>query len=356
MMAPCIYCGAAADSREHWFPRALGNIKDIVLLRDRLCDVCNKALGRELDEELARTGPTGFNRTALGIKGRRSHADVSPFHYRALSPQQPTTLKRPAPHGEWEILGDAYTTTDGRPSSRTLRQLVVKTTDGRIEPVPFPRAWNGAQLRETLQKRGLEGSELLEVYLEEGEKEDDLQIRQLLTDVFGVFHSRVWFGEQVDSKLEAVTLKAGITRNYLRAIAKVAFHYFVSVTTRCTGAEQEFGAIRSLIRQNQGEPRDFVELVTPYFIPEISEGYVPQQTSHFFLCDEDTNSVVVRIQFFVGPKSLYPPAAVYLGPNPHSMGARLLSCHQISYYASRTDGYDGEITKIQVMERPIEPG
>jgi hypothetical protein len=353
-MAPCIYCGAAADSREHWFPRALGNIKNIALLRDRLCEACNKVLGRELDEELARTGPTGFHRTALGIQGRRSHAAVSPFHYRALSPQQPTTLKRPAPHGEWEILGDAYTTADGRPSSRTLRQLVLKTKGGVIEPVPFPRAWNAGQLRAMLKEREFEGSELLEVYLEEGEKEDDLQIRQLLTDVFGVFHSRVWFGEQVDSKLEPVMVKAGITGNYLRAIAKVAFHYFVSVSDRCTGAEPEFAGIRSLIRRNQGKPRHFVELVTPYFIPEIADGYVPPQTSHFLLCDQSADGVVVRIQFFVGPKSLYPPAAVYLGSNPHATAARTLSCHQISYYSSRTDGYDGEIKEIQVLERPGE--
>jgi len=50
-MGPCIYCGAPADSKEHWLPRSFGVIKGADTLQDRLCAGCNRALGQELDQE-----------------------------------------------------------------------------------------------------------------------------------------------------------------------------------------------------------------------------------------------------------------------------------------------------------------
>jgi hypothetical protein len=331
----------------------MGNFKGMHLLKGRLCGDCNAFLGRELDEELARTGPTGLYRSTYGIAGRRSHATVSPFHYRALSPLQPTTLKRPAPHGEWEILGDSYTSDDGRPCSRTLRQVVVKSTTGAIEPLPFPRAWTAAQVTGMLHERGLQGAQLIEVYLDEDEAIDDDDVRRLLTDVFGVFHQiRVWGGDQIDSKLEPVTVAAAITRKYLRALAKVGFHYFLSVADCCSGAEDEFAEVRAFIRNDDGDAKTFVELSSPYFIPAIAEGYVPQRTSHFFFYDQNPDGVTAKLQFFVGPRSLYPPAAVRLGPNPRPESPRGLTCHQVTYYDERIDGLDGEITPVALVVHP----
>jgi hypothetical protein len=279
----------------------MGSIKEMHLLKGRLCGGCNAFLGRELDEELARTGPTGLYRSTYGITGRRSHTSVSAFHYRAMSRLQPTTLKRPAPHGEWEILGDSYISEDGRPCCRTLRQIVVKGATGIVEPLPFPRAWTASQVVGMLRERGLQGAELVEIYLDEDEPMDDLGVRGLLTEVFGVFHQvRVWGGAQIDSKLEPVTVAAAITRRYVRALAKVGFHYFLSVADSCTGAEDEFAAVRAFIRNDDGDANAFVALSSPYFIPAIAEGYVPQRTSHFFFCDQDRDSVVVKLQLFIG--------------------------------------------------------
>lgn len=230
-------------------------------------------------------------------------------------------------------------------------QLVVRNATGAAEPVPFPRAWTATQVAAMLQHRGLEGAELVEVYLEEDEPLDDQGIRRLLTDVFGVFHARAWGGAQIDSKLKPVTVVAAITRKYLRAIAKVGFHYFVSIADRCSGAEDEFGAVRAFIRDDIGDPKEFVNLASPYFIPAIAEGYVPQRTSHFFFCDQDRDGVVAKVQFFVGPHSLYPPATVHLGKNPHSASPRGLTCHQVTYYEDGIDGFDGEIAFVTVALR-----
>src|SRR5204862_363197 len=36
-MPPCIYCGNAADSPEHWLPRSLGTFGPLQVLHDKIC-------------------------------------------------------------------------------------------------------------------------------------------------------------------------------------------------------------------------------------------------------------------------------------------------------------------------------
>ena len=65
-MAKCIYCGADANSGEHWMPKTFGTFKNCEQLFDRLCADCNKALGHELDQEVANTGTTALSHIFIG--------------------------------------------------------------------------------------------------------------------------------------------------------------------------------------------------------------------------------------------------------------------------------------------------
>src|SRR5438552_3966772 len=135
----CIYCiDAAATSREHWIPRGLGTFRGYTPLLDRLCEECNQRLGQELDEELMRTGPTGFQRALQGVEGRSRHSKVNPFHYRAMNADQPLKLMMPVLHADHLVLAESYRDDNERDSSRPLRQIVLRTADGRVECVPFP--------------------------------------------------------------------------------------------------------------------------------------------------------------------------------------------------------------------------
>jgi hypothetical protein len=352
-MSPCIYCGAPADSREHWLPRCLGAIEGLAILEDRLCEGCNHALGRELDEALARTGPTAYSRALHGIRGRRQHSEVNLFLYRASSRQQPTTLLRPAPHGQYQILGEAYTDEQGRKNTRPLRQLVLKTPAGDIERVPFPPAYDATLIKKMLAERGLEDAELVEIYLDEDElaegpeSSEALDLRRLLSAVFGAFRgAQVWYGKG-ESSLAQVELKAGIKSEYLRALAKVGFHYFLSTSRRCTGAEPEFAPLRQFIRHGEGEWPSFVQLNAPQFIPELANGLVPRQTSHFFYVEQDIQALA-WIQFFVGPDDLPPPTLIRLGNSPSHVHGRSLSCHLVTYFGERIEGFDAVIEEVPV--------
>src|SRR6185312_11144 len=92
----CVYCGAPADSAEHWLPRGFGVIKGMTQLQDRLCNPCNNELGK-LDEEILRTGPTAFVRSLLKIEGRHGKV-VSPFHYKVMGKESATAMTMKAPY------------------------------------------------------------------------------------------------------------------------------------------------------------------------------------------------------------------------------------------------------------------
>jgi hypothetical protein len=91
-MASCIYCGEPADSAEHWLPRTLGAFKGLERLKDRLCDGCNKALGRELDQEIANTGLTGLSKHELNIAGSHGTGPKNVYMYKVMGPESATTM------------------------------------------------------------------------------------------------------------------------------------------------------------------------------------------------------------------------------------------------------------------------
>jgi hypothetical protein len=144
-MATCIYCSAEADSKEHWIPRGLGAFRGYTPLTDRLCEACNRRLGHQLDQELMRTGPTGFQRALSGIEGRHG-SPVSPYRYKTTRAVPPTTMKMPVPGLSYEVLAEGYRNEKGQSAARPLRQVVLKMPDGRTESVPFSRGWNAEHL------------------------------------------------------------------------------------------------------------------------------------------------------------------------------------------------------------------
>ena len=199
-MLTCIYCQNEATSREHWIPRGLGTFRGATPLSNRLCGKCNELLGK-LDQELLRTGWTGFQRALRGIEGRHGTASVSPFHYKAIQADHPTRMMMPALDRSHEVLSEAYTDEEGKPSARPLRQVVLRMPAGRMECVPFPRRWNAEQLREAVNSRHLEDGMPAELYLEDDENVTNQEtpyamgIRELLTTVFGKdFSARVYGG------------------------------------------------------------------------------------------------------------------------------------------------------------------
>ena len=360
-MATCIYCPNEANSREHWIPRGLGAFRGYTPLLNQVCGDCNTRLG-QLDQELIRTGLTGFQRALHGVQGRHGPPKVSPFHYKAMQADQPTKMMMPALGSQHQLLAEAYTDEEGRSSAQPIRQVVLKLPDGRMECVPFPRGWTADRLRTAVSNRGLEAGKLEKIYLEDDEVFTDqeapyaLEIRTLLSSVFGgEFRAEIYggSGERTQNRLVMV---AGINTLYLRAVAKVAFHYFLWACPILRGNEPAFTEIRAFISDGTGNWQDLVQLDAPQFLPTLQQGCLPERTSHFFHSVLTRDEARAFVQFFVGRSELPPPAGVRLAVEPLVIEGKDFACHQACYFdddADKTDGHDGELVTIDTWERRI---
>lgn len=360
-MGMCIYCPNEADSREHWVPRGLGVFRGYTPLLDRLCEACNRRLGQQLDQELMRTGPTGFHRALLGVEGRHGPPKVSPFQYRAMQADQPTKMMMPALGREHKVLAEAYTDNEDRPSARPIRQVVLRMPDGRMECVPFPRGWKAEQLKNAVTNRGLEDGTPAEIYVEDNEdprnadSPEMIKVRTLLTEVFGKGFSAQAYGGSGERTQNRLALVAGLNTLYMRAVAKVAFHYFLWACPVLRGNEPTFGPFRAFISEGVGNWREFVQYDAPQFLPVLREGNVPIRTSHFFCAALTREEATAFVQFFVGPH-LPSPSRVRLAIHPLAIEGKDFACHQASYFddeADKADGHDGELIAIDVWERKI---
>jgi hypothetical protein len=346
-MPNCIYCDEEADSKEDWLPRGFGAIKGMTLLKDRLCEQCNNTLGHEVDQEVLKTGPTGVLRSLLKIEGRHGVPSPNPFHYKVMGPESATTMTMQCGHADHKILGEPYTDAEGQGHVYPLRQLVFRKSDGEMVCVPFPPKYDGVRLRELIVQRDLEGAKLEEIYLAKDESVENMDTRRVLTDALGHFDAIAYGGVGTSGGRQTTTLSAGISRAYIRGLAKIAFHYYLWTSHIHTGAELIFQPIRQLIRHDEGDWRSYVQLTAPQFIGQLAEGNVPEGTSHFFGVGKHAGHIVSAVQFFVGPGHMTPPSVILLAVTSGHIEPH---CHWVSYYGDKLNGYDGEI--VEVMDRP----
>ena len=224
-----------------------------------------------------------------------------------MQADQPTKMMMPALGRHHHLLAEAYTDEEGRSSAtQPIRQIVLKMPDGCLECVPFPRGWTADQLRTAISNRRLEAGTFEEIYLEDDEVVTDqeaplaLEIRTLLSSVFGEkFRAQVYggSGERTQNRL---VMEAGINTLYLRAVAKVAFHYFLWACPILRGNEPAFTEICAFISDGSGNWRDFVQLNAPQFLPILQRGSLPERTSHFFHSVLTRDEARAFVQFFVG--------------------------------------------------------
>jgi len=279
----------------------------------------------------------------MKIEGRHGKI-VNPFHYKVMGKESATTLTMPSPNGDYEILAESYTAPDGQGNARPLRQLVFKKDSGEMVPVPFPLSYDAVRLRALLKERDVQTATLEMVYLGVGEGPDTFEdVRRVLTDAIGKFSAMVYYGEGPSGGKKDVLLKAGISLQYLRGLAKIGFHYYLAVSRTHTGAEFLFQPVRKFIRYGEGDWHRFVDLTVSQFIGQLAEGQVPECWSHFFGCNKVNGELVAAVQFFVGPDHLTPPSAVRLGISSRPADQH---CHWVSYYGEKIDGYNGEITEV----------
>lgn len=212
---------------------------------------------------------------------------------------------------------------------------------------PFPPTYDGPRLAALMNERGVVSSELHEAYLGPEEGPDSISFRQVLKDALGTIDGgvMVYYGSGTSQKA-TVQFAAGLSKAYFRAVAKVAFHYYLWTSTSDTGAEFRFQPIREFIRHGVGDSESFVQIMAPQFIAQLANGDVPKCFGHFFgVSRTGRHDLIGAVQFFVGPDHMMPPSFVLLTQTQRSVEPR---CHWVAYYGAKVDNYDGEIQPLSV--------
>lgn len=348
----CVYCTNLPDGEEHWLIRALGTFSGNSFLTGRVCTPCNTHLGRTIDQELARTGPTGFNRQLLGIEGRSHHAAGDAFDYKALQAEPPIQLFRDGVEGPQLVLERALRRNpDGTVVGARRRHLVVAMPDGR-HLLPFPRGWTDTQLRTAAEARGLLGGRPVEAHVPPPETLAEFtdSARPIIKAVFGPFALDAFTStdEGDTGDVTPTRVRFNLSTEYVRAVAKTAFHYLLWACPHVGGNEPEFSAIRDFIRHGVGRPGSFVWTADSLVERGTSLGPDGPDCHMFAAFRANGDTLVTQVHFFsppVGPAS--PTFGVVLGSRPPGLPPSWQRGH-IAAYARSADGHSGVLRELRV--------
>jgi len=134
-----------------------------------------------------------------------------------------------------------------------------------------------------------------------------------------------------------------------RAIAKIAFHYFLQYFEHYTGNETEFEGIKDFIVQG-GNLNEWVTEVPGSFIEDFKNGSPSTNIYGHFVVAEDTGDrIFVKLGFFCEPRGLqHKHFEVQIGKAPGLVKTPKTTAHQILYFEKKDDkGYIGEMKELR---------
>jgi hypothetical protein len=162
-----------------------------------------------------------------------------------------------------------------------------------------------------------------------------------------VYYSRL---DSPVGPVEPTLLRFNLSPAYLRAIAKVAFHYFLWACPGIGGDEPEFSGLRAFVHHGVGENADFIQKSDSLVDRAPTEDGLGKDC-HVFATTSIQGDLVVHVHFFsqpVGPA--FPTFLVRLGRRPAGLSPEWRSGH-VTTYASGVAGHDGTLTELSFDRR-----
>jgi len=247
----------------------------------------------------ARNSSEAFFREMVGRVGRKNKEGENIF-YEPTSGIPPLTMLGKAPGHDVEILWELGSD-PANPAQRgitPLSQLVFISKEGKTVPLPFrPGRWTPEKIKEILKEKGVAADGILAF----GNKaEEDAEMRAL-TDALAPGGKEqevppITHGTRIEGEM-----KAPISEKYLRAIAKVGFHYFLKYFPHFSGLEPEFDDIKQFI-YHWTTTRPIVQPVDEPFLKILQQpGARLNRWCHLLSAQSDANGIEARMQFFAGP-------------------------------------------------------
>ena len=342
---PCVYTTPAGlcdgnrplSRNEHYFSRALGNFKDNEPLVDRICDGCQGVCSK-LEDVLAHNSPEAFFREMIGRVGRTKR-DKKNIFYEPTFGIPPLGIYGKHPGHDFEILWEWVSKNGCAPMS----QLVFLAKDGKTLHLPFRKArWTVEKIRELLKERGVSPDQIV-VFANSEDEDAEMKV---LTDELVPKGKDLEVAPVVNGAKIEGQMKVQMTEKYIRAIAKIGFHFFLKYFPEFTGLEPEFDDIKRFIYTGESK-RQMVERTTEPFLRDLQQGARILTWCHLVSAEYGEKGLVARIQFFVGPKVQPFVWIVLIDPKPRkdagATGAAFM------YFDKVTDGYDGARVELKAI-------
>ncbi|MFC1633435.1 hypothetical protein ACFL5Z_01225 [Planctomycetota bacterium] len=352
----CIYCKSTEDlcKSAHIIPRLFGKFKNQPTLKDSVCKSCDKEFGR-CAEQLAKCGPEALFRYNLGLKGRHRRKSSSPFQ-RKHSGHGPIQIKVTIPYTNHQALVEPIG--DGH-NCRLLPQVIVIGKSGENDCVLLDNAKELTvdELRNLIYSANVSKPvQIRYVMLTDSEVDHiDSLLKKAKLHVSDEFDDNVKPFNRIVSAAGTLTYD----KRYYRAIAKVAFHYYIEFNNfNHTGEEPFFEPLKRFIRYGEGQTKSFVCQQKGILIKDIERGWRPPTYGHIIVGSCASQFIEVKIQFFLGPQYDPPIHTVKLGRKPLMIENTSMTFGHNYVYADDSaaiSGYDGTFHRLAVTERIIIP-
>jgi len=294
----CIYCGRPAHSNEHVIPRFLGEFSGLPHLTNRICSDCNNRFSK-LERQFARSGPEALMRVIRGIRGRPGHREGTIFTSPS-SGASPIEAIFKDPRSDTSVLVDLKEGGVGE----LLPCVHALDNAGHEADILFDDTIeSGQQLLDRLAKAGLPHPTRLTGIVQGPDKS---RLEQVLNTVASKHVPGSWQHFEIPSELPPLKLKFHPTEAYYRAIAKIAFHYMLSVCPGVTGAEECFKGLRHYIQYGDSKKGLVSHRHGTLLIVPGKAG--PDHWSHMFMVTNEQGRITVSMQLFISPTGATAPA------------------------------------------------
>jgi hypothetical protein len=324
--------------KEHYLPAALGNFRNDIRLSDYICKRCQGNFS-SLEDVFMHHGPEAFLRHMLGVKGRKQHRKKNIFYERTAG-MPPLTVIAQQPGQDYTVLWEM----EGMAEGRQIKQLVFRDETNTDIHLPFRPGQLGRDFERFRNEHKGRSLRLITYLYDNANPEEEREIELVCSDFLRGTRSEPMIpqGGNIDAEM-----RAAVSLPYLRAIAKIGFHFMLAYFP-FTGLEPQFDGIKRFIFTGNDHERYVQSMQEPFVQQLKNPNAVASRWCHLLSAQYDYHTVEARMQFFAGPKLQPLVWRVMLGASPSHVIGTYGKAFIYHYFDERDqEGYVGAMTALQ---------
>ncbi|MFH1108218.1 MAG: hypothetical protein V1790_03335 [Planctomycetota bacterium] len=311
----CIYCTRRFDATrgegDHVLPAGIGEFEGARRFRGA-CPQCNNRFGRH-EQELIQCGPDAIFRSQTHPKSKRLRRRGC-TQLRAVDgvPTHEFTVEH---YGYPRLVRRA---SDDPQTVTPIDAMTVKDKDGRTVCIPLFGGMRAGDVRSKLDAAGVDLKGIKEVFFSVSDMQQWSEIgREILP---GAKLTELP-PEEKGERPARVRVQSTVTVRYFQAIAKIAFHYYLTTTPRhMRGDEPCFQDIREFIMNGGDNERFFRKPPFDFALPvgglPSGGAVLSMNWCHVLAARDEEGTAVAYVRLYIGPQNVGEGHYVTLGSLP----------------------------------------